>query len=218
MVRINCEELIISTRGKTLAPAFLYSSSAANDLSPAVGSTNTSTFFFTSVATASGRSDTLVSWAGSLNMPIVIILFRFYVQVFRAEGRIFFVFSPPEPLFHKMKSKTNGEMLLFFEFMAQQGYANKEQINSASDRRIFFDFLPGLFHLLTPVNVIQDKNGIIICLCKQLTKIIYCGSVTVITIHKCKIYCWQLIKNSRQGIIKITFNQFYVGKLEGLEI
>src|SRR4030095_3515417 len=94
MVRIKCEELMISPRAKRLAPAFLYSSSAANDLSPAPGSTNTSTFFFTSVATASGRSDTLVSWAGSFNMPIVIILFRFYVQVFRAEGRIFFVFSP----------------------------------------------------------------------------------------------------------------------------
>src|SRR4030095_4714143 len=117
-----------------------------------------------------------------------------------------------------MKSKTNGEMLLFFEFVAQQDYANKKQINRAPDGRIFFDFLPGLFHFLTPANVIQYKNGVIICFCKQLIKIIYRGSVTVITIHKCKIYCWQLIKNSRQGIIKITFNQFYVGKLEGLEI
>jgi len=57
-------------------------------------------------------------------------------------------------------SELNREMLLLFELLPKKNDTDKKKINRTAGGRMFFNMSPRLFHLPTPMNIIENKNGI----------------------------------------------------------
>ena len=57
-------------------------------------------------------------------------------------------------------SEPDREMLLLFEFLPEKNDADKKKINRTTRGGMFFNMSPRLFHLPTPMNIVENKNGI----------------------------------------------------------
>ena len=53
-------------------------------------------------------------------------------------------------------------MLLYFKLGAKEYKTQEENINRALYRGVFFDLVPGLFHFGAPMNVVEDKDGVVV--------------------------------------------------------
>ena len=78
-------------------------------------------------------------------------------------------------------------MLFFPEFLPKKNDPDKEKVDTATDSRMFLNGFPGLFHFPAPVDVIKDKDRIVIYFWQQLLKIVFSGLSSVVTINKNKV-------------------------------
>ena len=53
-------------------------------------------------------------------------------------------------------------MLLFSEFLPENNNTKKEQVDGTADSEMRANVFPGCFHFFTPVDVIENENGIIV--------------------------------------------------------
>lgn len=70
------------------------------------------------------------------------------------------------------------------KFFFEKYDADKEQIYGEPHFRMAFNFLPGVFHALAPVNIIKNKNRIVVRLWKKRFKIMQGRGFLVIAIYK----------------------------------
>ena len=49
-------------------------------------------------------------------------------------------------------------MLFLFKLRAEKNKPKEKNVNRAPYGRMLFDFLPGFFHFLAPMDVIKNKN------------------------------------------------------------
>ena len=61
-----------------------------------------------------------------------------------------------------LELKPYGEILFYLKLIAKEDKAQKKDIDRVLNRGMGFDFFPGLFHFITPMNVIKHKDGVVI--------------------------------------------------------
>ena len=81
-------------------------------------------------------------------------------------------------------------MLFFPEIRPEKNNSDKEKVNAASDQWMSFYSFPGLLHFPAPVDIIKNKDRIIIGFGQQLPKVIFGGFPAVISINKSEVYRW----------------------------
>ena len=132
------------------APACSYVVSDAAACRPAPFSTSKVIPLLVNVATASGSNETLVSGCGSFSTPMVMwfcLCDPLKIEIFR-----------PSTL------KTYHEMLRQLKLVAQEYKSEEKYIYSTTNLWVLLNILPSLFHFSTPVNIVKNKNGVVICM------------------------------------------------------
>ena len=69
-------------------------------------------------------------------------------------------------------SKPDTEMLLLFKLLAEENKAEKEDVDSTADGWMLPDLLPGSFHFFAPVNIVKNKDRIVMDLFKKLVEVV----------------------------------------------
>jgi hypothetical protein len=75
-------------------------------------------------------------------------------------------------------------MLRFFEFLPEKNDPYEKKVDRTANSRVHFYLLPGLLHFKAPVNIVKDKNGMVIHFWQQTIKIIQSWFTAVVTIDK----------------------------------
>ena len=83
-------------------------------------------------------------------------------------------------------------MLFTFKFATKEIQNPKKNVDVKRTAGMFFNFCPGFFHFGTPVNVIENKNGVVVRFFQQLVKIIHGWSVAMVAINVCQVDGWQM--------------------------
>ena len=78
-------------------------------------------------------------------------------------------------------------MLLYFKFRTKENEPEKEDINRALNGRMAFNFFPCLFHFFAPMNIIKNKNGVVICFRQQMVEVVDRWAITVVSIYVSQI-------------------------------
>jgi len=78
-------------------------------------------------------------------------------------------------------------MLLYLKLVIEKDQTDKKQIDRKLHRGIFFNGIPGLFHLRAPVNVIKNNHAGCVQMWKYLVEISQGWFVPVIAIDKNQI-------------------------------
>ena len=78
-------------------------------------------------------------------------------------------------------------MLFFPEFLPEKNDPGKEKVDAAADQWMFFYGFPGLFHFPAPMDIVKDKDRIVIYFWQQLLEIVFSGLSSVVTINKNKV-------------------------------
>ena len=63
-------------------------------------------------------------------------------------------------------------MLLYFKLFAKENKAQKEDVHRALHSRMCLDFGPGFFHFFAPMDVVENKNGVVVSFGKKPMEII----------------------------------------------
>ena len=66
-------------------------------------------------------------------------------------------------------------MQFFFKLLSEKHDAHEEKVDGATNRFMVLDDCPGLFHFPAPVNVIKNKDRIIMNFVKYFPEISFCG-------------------------------------------
>ena len=101
-------------------------------------------------------------------------------------------------------------MLFFPEFLPENRYPNKKEVNAATNRRMLLYCSPCLFHFPAPVNIIKNQYRIIMRFSHNLAEIFFRGFLPVIAINESKINIFKVAEYIFKCIVKISFNKFYV--------
>ncbi len=102
-------------------------------------------------------------------------------------------------------------MLPHFEVFFYENDAEKKQVDGLGNLIVCLDVFPRQFHVFTPMDIIENKNGILMGTVQQLIEIIQGRDSSVIRIQKRQIdsgFCGEII---RQCMICIAFYDFDVG-------
>src|SRR6476661_3857923 len=101
-------------------------------------------------------------------------------------------------------------MLLLFKFLPEKHKTQEENIDCILNRGMILYFTPGPFHFITPVNIIKNKYGCIICFIKKLVEVTHRRLIPVITIYIGQVYNTFFLQHSRQYIVKISLQRLYI--------
>ena len=77
--------------------------------------------------------------------------------------------------------------MLFYLFIPKENQAPLKGIYANGHFRMRLDDLPGFLHAFTPINIVENKNGIIMNMIQTLVKVIKGGFFLMIAIKKNKV-------------------------------
>jgi hypothetical protein len=113
---------------------------------------------------------------------------------------------------------SNSERKVLFHLSFSKEYhPPEERVNSDSDLVMIFNVCPGFLHGGCPVNVIKNKNTILMSRIKALLEIGKGGFLLMISVKIDKIVLF-IFQNSGQGLAKFAHNNFDIPKIKISEI